>query len=69
VRVTVEGKLLLCLGNENAVDLKSIIRRYPGDLERLKETIRVAIGNKPEKHHFTTDGAVQIVRFMNTTGG
>lgn len=69
VRVTVEGKLLLCLGNENAVDLKSVIRRYPGDLERLKETIRVAITHKPEKHHFTTDGAVQIVRFMNTTGG
>lgn len=37
VRVTVEGKLLLCLGNENAVDLKAVIRRYPGDLERLKK--------------------------------
>jgi len=69
VRVTVEGKLLLCLGNENAVDLKAVIRRYPGDLNRLKDTIRDAITNKPEKHHFTTDGDVQIIRFMNTTGG
>ncbi|MDN2659957.1 GTP 3',8-cyclase MoaA [Neptunomonas sp. CHC150] len=69
VRVTVEGKLLLCLGNENAVDLKAVVRRYPGDIERLKDTIVAAIAHKPEKHHFTTDGDVQIVRFMNTTGG
>ncbi len=69
VRVTVEGKLLLCLGNENSVDLKSVIRRFPGDLERLKQTIKDAMVHKPEEHHFTTDGDVQIVRFMNTTGG
>jgi len=69
VRVTVEGKLLLCLGNENAVDLKAVVRRYPGDLQRLKDIIIGAIAHKPEKHHFTTDGDVQIVRFMNTTGG
>lgn len=69
VRVTVEGKLLLCLGNENSVDLKSVIRRFPGDLERLKATIRDAMVNKPEEHHFTANGDVQIVRFMNTTGG
>lgn len=69
VRVTVEGKLLLCLGNENAVDLKAVVRRYPGDLQRLKDIIIGAIEHKPEKHHFTTDGDVQIVRFMNTTGG
>lgn len=69
VRVTVEGKLLLCLGNENAVDLKAVIRRYPGDLERLKNTIREAIIHKPERHYFSAEGEVQIVRFMNTTGG
>lgn len=69
VRVTAEGLLLLCLGNEHSVDLKAIIRRYPGDLERLKEVIRKAIENKPEEHRFTADGDVQIVRFMNMTGG
>ncbi len=69
VRVTVEGRLLLCLGNENSVDLKSVIRRFPGDLERFKQTIKDAMVHKPEEHHFTTDGDVQIVRFMNTTGG
>lgn len=69
VRVTVEGKLLLCLGNENSVDLKTVIRHFPGDIERLKKTIQNAMTHKPEKHHFTTDGDVQIVRFMNSTGG
>lgn len=69
VRVTAEGLLLLCLGNEHSVDLKAILRRYPGDTERLKETIRNAIGHKPEEHRFTSDGDVQIVRFMNMTGG
>jgi cyclic pyranopterin phosphate synthase len=69
VRVTVEGRLLLCLGNEHSVDLKAQLRRYPGDIEKLKDTIRAAIQNKPERHYFKTDGEVQIVRFMNMTGG
>lgn len=69
VRVTAEGKLLLCLGNENSVDLKAVIRRYPGDRQRLKQTIVDAMTHKPEKHHFYEDDAPQIVRFMNTTGG
>lgn len=69
VRVTAEGKLLLCLGNEDSVDLKAIIRRYPGERERLKQAIVNAMSHKPEKHHFYQDDAPQIVRFMNTTGG
>ncbi|WP_151703282.1 GTP 3',8-cyclase MoaA [Nitrincola alkalilacustris] len=69
VRVTVEGRLLLCLGNEHSVDLKEVLRQYPKDNEPLRQTIIDAMDLKPEKHHFTTDGDVQIVRFMNTTGG
>ncbi|WP_439134037.1 GTP 3',8-cyclase MoaA [Pseudomaricurvus sp.] len=69
VRVTAEGKLLLCLGNENAVDLKAVIRRYPGERERLKQVIVDAMTVKPEKHHFYEDDAPQIIRFMNATGG
>lgn len=68
VRVSAEGKLLLCLGNEHSVDLKAIIRAHPGDRERLKHAIVQAITIKPERHHFQHDD-VQIVRFMNTTGG
>ncbi|MAR74340.1 MULTISPECIES: GTP 3',8-cyclase MoaA [unclassified Halomonas] len=69
VRVTVEGRLLLCLGNEHSVDLRAVLRRYPGDMEKLKAAIVEAMPLKPERHHFTTDGDVQVVRFMNMTGG
>lgn len=69
VRVTVEGRLLLCLGNEHSVDLLSVLRGYPGDQERLKQTIIDAMDLKPEKHEFDLDEEPQIVRFMNMTGG
>lgn len=69
VRVTAEGRLLLCLGNEHSVDLRAVLRQYPGDLDALKRAIVAALPLKPERHHFTTDGDVQIVRFMNMTGG
>ena len=65
--VTAEGRLLLCLGNEHSVDLRAVMRRYPGDIQRLKVHIVAAMMKKPERHHFTTDGEVQIVRFMNAT--
>lgn len=69
VRVTVEGKLLLCLGNEHSLDLLALLRRYPLSNEPILARIRQALNNKPEKHHFSSDGDVQIVRFMNATGG
>ena len=70
VRVTAEGRLLLCLGNEYSVDLREIVRDYPGDTQRLEQPIIDAMDLKPEKHHFDKDDDdVQIVRFMNMTGG
>ncbi|MCW8194262.1 GTP 3',8-cyclase MoaA [Proteobacteria bacterium 005FR1] len=69
VRLTAEGRLLLCLGNEHSVDLKAVVRRYPGDQERLKAAIVDAIKIKPERHYFTHDDEPQILRLMNTTGG
>ena len=69
VRVTVEGRLLLCLGNEHSVDLRAVLRRHPGNMQILKQAIIDALPLKPERHHFTTDGDVQVVRFMNMTGG
>ncbi|GAA4891589.1 GTP 3',8-cyclase MoaA [Ferrimonas pelagia] len=69
VRVTTTGELLLCLGNENSIDLKAILRQSPDDIEPLKQAILEAMGNKPEMHHFSTDGETQILRFMSHTGG
>ncbi len=69
IRLTVEGQLLLCLGRENAVDLRAVVRRYPGDTERLKHTIVEAVQSKPKEHTFYQDDQPQVVRFMNMTGG
>ena len=69
VRITVEGRLLLCLGNEHSVDLRAVLRRYPGDMEKLRQTIIDAMDLKPEKHEFNLEEEPQIVRFMNMTGG
>jgi len=68
VRMTAEGRLLLCLGNEHSLDLREILRAFPGDSTRLKRAIVEAIGDKPERHHFDPE-QVDIVRFMNMTGG
>lgn len=69
VRVTVEGRLLLCLGNEHSIDLRPALRNHPHDNLPLKTAIIDSMAMKPERHHFTNDGDVQVVRMMNMTGG
>lgn len=69
VRLTVEGRLLLCLGNEDSIDLKEVIRRYPSEPQRLEKAIVDAVKMKPYQHNFQLNDDVQIVRFMNMTGG
>lgn len=69
VRVTTEGRLLLCLGQENAVDLRRIIRAHPGEIEPLKQAIVKAIDMKPKGHDFNLERSTQISRHMNVTGG
>lgn len=69
VRVTVEGRLLLCLGNEYSVDLRQILREQPDNMTLLKDTIRDAMDIKPLRHYFYDKDHAQVVRFMNMTGG
>ena len=69
VRLTVEGRLLLCLGNEHSVDLKQVIRSHPGDMDRLKQAIVDAMLIKPEKHEFNIHEQPVILRHMSVTGG
>lgn len=69
VRVTVEGRLLLCLGNEHSMDLRKVIRDNPGSNEVLKEHIIEAMDLKPLRHNFYDKDEPQLVRFMNMTGG
>ncbi|NOQ37163.1 MAG: GTP 3',8-cyclase MoaA [Methylococcaceae bacterium] len=69
VRLTAEGRLLLCLGNEHSVDLKEIIRTHPNDNDYLKQAIIQAMQIKPEKHEFDLKEQPIILRYMNATGG
>ncbi|MCF7982673.1 MAG: GTP 3',8-cyclase MoaA [Pseudomonadales bacterium] len=69
VRLTVEGRLLLCLGNEHSIDLRSVVRNHPGNKDKLIEAIMQGMSIKPERHYFELDNEPQILRFMNTTGG
>lgn len=69
VRVTAEGRLLLCLGQEHSVDLRAVLRREPGDLAALKRAIRAAMAIKPQGHEFTLTERPLIFRHMNATGG
>jgi cyclic pyranopterin phosphate synthase len=68
VRITAVGRLLLCLGNENSQNLRSIIRDGCSD-EELKNKLISALQLKPEKHNFDLAEEVQILRFMSHTGG
>ncbi len=69
VRLTVEGRLLLCLGNEHSVDLKRILRANPGDVQILRQAIVAAMRIKPERHEFDLREQPVILRHMNVTGG
>ncbi len=69
VRMTTEGRLLLCLGQENSVDLKRVVRAHPGEIEPLKQTIVHAMNLKPKNHEFELNNQPKILRYMNVTGG
>jgi cyclic pyranopterin phosphate synthase len=69
VRMTAEGRLLLCLGQENSIDMRALVRRHPTTDAPLLVALRKSLQSKPAHHDFSSDGEVQIVRFMNATGG
>ena len=69
VRLTAEGRLLLCLGNEHSVDLKQVLRTNNGDFSALKKAIVESMQIKPEKHEFDLTEQPIIFRHMSATGG
>jgi cyclic pyranopterin phosphate synthase len=69
VRLTVEGRLLLCLGHENAIDLRALLRRHPTSDQPAIDAIHAALQRKPLRHEFSSGGDVQVLRFMNVSGG
>jgi cyclic pyranopterin phosphate synthase len=67
VRLSVDGTLYLCLGQDDKVELRPLLRDGISDNE-LKNTLIKAISFKPEKHEFK-DKPDQVVRLMSMTGG
>ncbi|MEW5892017.1 MAG: GTP 3',8-cyclase MoaA [Pseudomonadota bacterium] len=67
VRLTVDGVLHLCLGQEDRFELRPLLRSGATDSE-IVETIRAAIARKPERHEFR-EQPLKLVRFMSMTGG
>ena len=71
VRVTCTGTLFLCLGQEDAADLRAPLRAGQSD-EGLEQAILAAIGRKPKGHDFIIDRDHRrpaLARHMSMTGG
>ena len=68
IRLTAEGQLILCLGNEQALDLRQYLRSGAEDAV-IAEGIKRAMQHKPFSHHFNQTNTPQPLRFMNITGG
>jgi cyclic pyranopterin phosphate synthase len=71
VRVTCTGTLFMCLGQEDATDLRAPLRASDRD-DLLAAAIDEAIGRKPKGHDFVIDRAHRgpaVGRHMSMTGG
>jgi cyclic pyranopterin phosphate synthase len=71
VRVTCTGTLYMCLGQEDAADLRKPLRASEGN-DLLNGAIDEAISRKPKGHDFVIDRRHQrpaLARHMSVTGG
>ncbi|MGE5517559.1 MAG: GTP 3',8-cyclase MoaA, partial [Bacteroidota bacterium] len=70
VRVTCTGTLFMCLGQEDAVDLRAPLRASEAD-HLLEQAIDAAIARKPKGHDFIIDRDARpsVGRHMSVTGG
>jgi cyclic pyranopterin phosphate synthase len=71
VRVTCTGTMYMCLGQEDAADLRRPLRLSEGN-ELIEAAIVEAISRKPKGHDFIIDRRHQrpaLARHMNVTGG
>lgn len=67
VRLAVDGTLYLCLGQDHKLELRPLLRDGIDDAG-LRDVLRAAIAQKPERHEFN-EAPAKIVRFMSATGG
>lgn len=69
VRLTAEGRLLLCLGQEHSIDLRHAVRSNPSDKAALDQAIIDSMEIKPKGHDFNLNSQTVLFRHMNMTGG
>ncbi|MFZ6762907.1 MULTISPECIES: GTP 3',8-cyclase MoaA [Acetobacterales] len=72
VRLTCTGTLYMCLGQEDAADLRALLRDPAVDEAGLREAIEAAIARKPKGHDFVIDrrhSRPAVGRHMSVTGG
>ncbi|MCB2425529.1 GTP 3',8-cyclase MoaA [Methylophaga pinxianii] len=67
VRLSVDGTLYLCLGQNDRFELRPLLRSGASQTE-LIEAIQDAIKMKPERHEFN-ESPKKIIRIMARTGG
>lgn len=67
VRLSVDGTLYLCLGDEHKYPLRPLLRKGISD-DGLCNALVEAIELKPHKHEFI-EKPTKVVRFMSMTGG
>ena len=67
VRLAVDGTLYLCLGQEDKLELRPLLRAGVSDAA-LEQAIVSAIARKPVRHDFRAKPE-QMLRFMSVTGG
>ncbi|WP_432759526.1 GTP 3',8-cyclase MoaA [Defluviimonas salinarum] len=68
VRVSCDGRLFTCMGDEGSVDLRAPLRRSEG---AALQAIRQAIRAKPERHRFDLARMAEpaVARHMSALGG
>ncbi len=70
VRITCQGELYLCLGQEDKIELLPLLRNHPNDDQPLIDAIVGSMAIKPKGHDFDLRRAAPaVVRFMSHTGG
>ncbi len=67
VRLSCEGDIYACLGDEHRYGLREALRQNCSD-DALLEHILAAIALKPERHEFR-ENSEKVIRFMSQTGG
>lgn len=67
VRLSADGTLYMCLGNDHQYDVGSLVKAGISD-EELAQHLRKAIDLKPLKHEFV-EKPKKVIRIMATTGG